>query len=390
MTLSALKVQGPFRGVSGYDHHVRELVRGLSRLGVAIELVDLPVWGSAALPAGQDEPWFRELARPVDASVYLRFAMPHQALVEPGFVNVNYTMFEASRIHPSWVDQARTYDLVVVPTEACREIWLRSGAPRKRVEVAPLGVDTELFGRPAEPRPLDVEGRPLSSFHVRFLNVSEVNRRKNLGALVRVWRRATEPGDDAVLVLKLSTDDAGLELFRDELPGSGGAPIMLFNDRLADAEMPGLYAAASHYLSMSFGEAWDNAAMEAAASGLELVVPRHSGYLAYLDEETAHLVESREVPCALPPEDENHALFNGASWWEPDEAQAVEVVRSIVRGKAQPKRSPHDRILAEFGWDTAAGRLLEVLSSVEQGTGRRLPRLRRASTTRRPAGAPDP
>jgi len=389
VTLSALKVQGPFRGVSGYDHHVRELVRGLHRLGVEIELVDLPIWGSAPLPAGKEDPWFPELARPVDAAVYLRFAMPHQALVEPGFVNVNYTMFEATRIHPSWVEQARLYDLVVVPTEACRKIWLSSGVPGKRVEVAPLGVDTELFGRPAAPRPLDVDGRPLSSFRTRFLNVSEVNRRKNLGGLVRVWQRATAAGDDAVLVLKLATDDAGLERFRAGIP-AGGAPVLLLNDRLADAEMPGLYAAATHYVSLSFGEAWDNAMMEAAASGLELVAPWHSGYRTYLDPETAHLVESREVPCVLPPDDENYVLFKGASWWEPDEDGAVSIVRAIVRGEAPPKPPPRERILAGFGWDAAARRLLEVLSAAEPRTGRRLPRLRRASTTRRPAGAPDP
>jgi hypothetical protein len=142
--------------------------------------------------------------------------MPHQMLVEPGLVNVNYTMFEATRIHPSWVAQARTYDLVIVPNEFCREIWRRSGAPRDRVAPCPLGIDTELFGRPAAPRPLPASGR------VRFLNLSEVNRRKNLGALIRVWQRATTPEDDALLVLKLATDDGGLEQFRAEIdPGRG-------------------------------------------------------------------------------------------------------------------------------------------------------------------------
>lgn len=71
MTLSALKVQGPFRGVSGYDHHVRELVRALHRLGVAIELVALPIWLCRARPAGKEDPWFSGLSEPVGASVYL-------------------------------------------------------------------------------------------------------------------------------------------------------------------------------------------------------------------------------------------------------------------------------------------------------------------------------
>ncbi len=45
VTLTALKVQGPFRGISGHEPHTREFVKALHRLGVAIQLVDNPRWG---------------------------------------------------------------------------------------------------------------------------------------------------------------------------------------------------------------------------------------------------------------------------------------------------------------------------------------------------------
>ena len=51
MALTVLDVRGPFKGPSGYEHHVREFVRELHRQGVAIQLADLPEWGSARLPA---------------------------------------------------------------------------------------------------------------------------------------------------------------------------------------------------------------------------------------------------------------------------------------------------------------------------------------------------
>ena len=41
----------------------------------------------------------------VGASVFLRFGMPHQLLVEPGIANVNYTMFEADRKQPAAVEK---------------------------------------------------------------------------------------------------------------------------------------------------------------------------------------------------------------------------------------------------------------------------------------------
>jgi hypothetical protein len=51
--------------------------------------------------------------------------------------------------------------------------------------------------------------------------------------------------------------------------------------------MPGLFAAASHYWSMSHGEGRDQPMIEAAASGLRLIVPRHTAYLEYLDADVA-------------------------------------------------------------------------------------------------------
>jgi glycosyltransferase involved in cell wall biosynthesis len=74
------------------------------------------------------------------------------------------------------------------------------------------------------------------------------------------------------------------------------APIRFLFDVFADAAMPSLYAAATHYISMSFGEGWDQTMMEAAAMGLKLIAPDHSSYREYLDPSIATLVPSREVP----------------------------------------------------------------------------------------------
>ena len=103
MTLRALKVVGPFRGPSDYDHHTREFVRELVRQGVAVQLADMPQWGPARLADDQRDAWFDSLARPVDARVVLHFAMPHQVDPDPERANVNYTMFEATRIPQHWV-----------------------------------------------------------------------------------------------------------------------------------------------------------------------------------------------------------------------------------------------------------------------------------------------
>ena len=54
-----LTVRGPYRGISGHDHHVREFVRELSQRGVQIELLDLADWSPDKLPRKKQEMWFR-------------------------------------------------------------------------------------------------------------------------------------------------------------------------------------------------------------------------------------------------------------------------------------------------------------------------------------------
>src|SRR5919198_2338485 len=133
MTLTALKVRGPFKGPSGYDHHVRELVRELHKQGVAVQLVDFPEWGPAKLPAQLQDPWFDTLDRPTGARVVVHFCMPHQVVPDAGKVNVNYTMFEATRIPPTWVAYNLRHDLVILPTESSRLAWLGSGVPAEKL-----------------------------------------------------------------------------------------------------------------------------------------------------------------------------------------------------------------------------------------------------------------
>ena len=55
--VSSVTVFGPFRGPTGYDHHVREFARELDRREVEVRLLELP-WSPARL--SEDLHWFEE------------------------------------------------------------------------------------------------------------------------------------------------------------------------------------------------------------------------------------------------------------------------------------------------------------------------------------------
>jgi glycosyltransferase involved in cell wall biosynthesis len=378
----SLAVRGSFRGASGHDHHTREFVRQLASAGVRIQLTDVPYWHPVKLPPDVRDPWFEQLVSPVPAASVLQFCMPHQVVAGEGRLTVNYTMFEASAVPAGWVARGSDCDLVIVPTRSSLEAWLASGYPRGKLRVCPLGVDVGRFGPATEALPLPAQGgRPVSDYRVRVLNVSDSMPRKNLAGLVRTWISATSAGDDAILIIKVgpATREATSALFRrlaimEQTLGKRrdqAAPILFVNRLLADAEMPGLYAAATHYWSMSHGEGWDQPMTEAAATGLRLIAPAHTAYLDYLDSDVAQLIPVRAVPADARPDPWTAELFEGASWWTPDEDAAGQALRNAIDGRDQPAASIRDRLASSFTWPQAGARLVEILTELHREHGRR-------------------
>ena len=377
----SLAVRGSFRGASGHDHHTREFVRQLVGQGVRIQLTDIPHWHPVKLSSGARDPWFEQLASPVEAAAVLQFCMPHQVVTSAGRLTVNYTMFEASPVPAGWVAGGTDHDLVVVPTRSSLEAWLAGGCSRDKLRICPLGVDVDRFGPGREPWPLSAPGgRPVADYGVRVLNVSEPAPRKNLVGLVRTWIRATSADDDAILIVKVGpTAREGtsalirqLAVMEQTLGRSReqAAPILFVNRMLAEAEMPGLYAAATHYWSMSHGEGWDQPMTEAAATGLRLIAPSHTAYLDYLDSDVAQLIPARATPADARSHPWTAPLFEGACWWTPDEDAAGQALRNALDGRDQPAVSARDRMASSFTWGQAGARLVEILTEFHRAHGR--------------------
>lgn len=375
--LQRLLIRGPFRGMSGYDRHTRMFTRELAKLVPAVQLMDVRDWGAPPLPTHLLDPWFERLSTPVHAPVTLHFTMPHQVVRVGTAADVNYTMFEADGVPPFWIEHNLGHRLVIVPTESSRQAWLASGYPGERIRVCPLGIDVKLFSGPA--KALDIRtasGRPVSEFGTRFLNVSELGPRKNLDGLLEAWLLATTSTDDAVLIVKLSRyRSAMFEIVRRRIEAierrvgrriEDAAPVEVLFGMFDDHQMPGLYAAATHYMSMSHGEGWDQPMVEAAVSGLQLIAPDHSAYQAYLTPETATLLPSRLVPVEVEESWVQH-LFAGLNWWNPDRDAAVAAIRTTIDGQDVRRTGAGEYLAANYSWQQSAQKLAETLSEVTSG-----------------------
>jgi len=319
------------------------------------------------------DPWFDSLNRPCGAQIALHFCMPNQVAQQPDKINVNFTMFEATRVPPNWIRENRKHHLLIVPAESSRRAWIDSGMPPHRIRLCPLGVNPLLFSGSAIPLTLRTENSvPVERYRVRFLNVSALSPRKNLFGLLEAWVQATQRNHDAVLILKLGCHAPGAkEQFVQGLEQRFGtrladaAPIVFVYGAFPDTEMPRLYATATHYISMSCGEGWDQAMMEAAASGLKLIAPAHSAYNAYLDSSIASMIPSREVPAVYAGDAATAELFLDAHWWQPDQPEAIDRIRAAIAGHDNRLASPRDRILRDFTWQNATRRLIGILDELQ-------------------------
>jgi len=130
--------------------------------------------------------------------------------------------------------------------------------------------------------------------------------------------------------------------------------------------MPSLYCTATHYFSMSCGEGWDQPMMEAAASGLQLVAPRHSAYIDYLDDSIAHFLPARLQPAEFEGSmaGEDRIFFEGCSWWVPDENAAAATLRGLIDGSLPPTQPAAPRIRERFTWSAATRSLIEILLEI--------------------------
>lgn len=373
--MRSLEVVGPFRGPSGYDRYTREIVRELVRAGVRVQLSGLPGWVPDLAPE-QREGWFDELIEPVGAHAVLHCAMPDRAWPRSGKRNLNFTMFEADRIPAAWAEHARGYDRIVVPTTSSLRAWQAGGVPGERLRLCPLGVGA-FFAEPAAPLALDDgNGRSVLTYRYRFLNVAEPRPRKNQLGLLRTWIAATSKRDDAILILKLTTfGPRALEQFHADVRAmqarlgrtlAEAAPVVCIGGVLPDWQLRALLRAATHYISLSKGEGWDQVMMEAAVAGLSLIAPAHSAYRDYLRADEAELIPAALAPAVCEGQcgREDQALFDGASWWQPSEPDAAAAIRRIVDGRAAPRRSPRERFLSEYSWARAARRLIALLDEL--------------------------
>jgi glycosyltransferase involved in cell wall biosynthesis len=360
---------------TGYGDAADRLVRATRTHGTAVEYRGWSNTRAGVAPAltpFSRDPLPRE--RAVDGAPTVAHLVPEyyplvQSVVPPGPF-VAHTVWESDRLPHHWPELLDGTDLVIVPTEWNRTVFLESGV-RTPVEVVPHVATAVTPGD---------GGGPLgvADDDYVFYTIGRWDERKAIFLAVRAYLDAFTADDPVVLVVKTGP--------RIEMPpgewGAGNpmswttawqvaalvreyrnpARVRVEAEAWTDDRIAGLHARGDCYLTLARGEGWGIGAFDATAYGNPVVATGWGGFLEYLDADTAFLVDHSLAAV-------EHNAFASYSpdqqWAAPDLDHAVELLREVLAdpSRARKRAAPaSERVLTRYAPARVAQRFLDVLS----------------------------
>ena len=360
---------------TGYGDAADRLVRAVRGGGTRVEYrgwSDTRRGDTPALVPFSRDPLPDEVAAP-DAPTVAHLVPEYYPLVRSvvdGGRFVAHTVWESDRLPGHWPDLLDATDLVIVPTTWNRDVFVGSGVH------TPVGVVPHVVTVPV-PGDEGV-GLGLDPDDFVFYTIGRWDERKAVFLAIEAYLRAFTADDPVVLVVKTGPR---LEM----PPGEWGAAnprswttpwqvaslvrrfrnpahVRLEVETWTDDRMAGLHWRGDCYLTLARGEGWGIGAFDASAYGNPVVATGWGGFLEYLDDKSAFLVDHTLTTV-------EHNAFASYSpdqrWAAPDVDHAVDLLRAVVadpdaaRARAVLAR---DRVLGRYAPARVAATFLDVLS----------------------------
>lgn len=356
------RYHGMVRSNASWARVARETIKGLSRLGAEIELVELEADRfcpdvSVSLPV-----------KPLDASqtaINLSFEDPRILNFDHPGPWTLMTVTETTKMPTPWFGYFGSVDRIVVPSQFVAGACHASGIPADKIRVVPHGFDQDAMktvcGRQA--RVSDPE-------KMQVLFVGSTARRKGLDTLLEAWARLADVKDKLALCLKLTDyqDVADRPYvfaeWRERVAAlrQSSFDIELIDSHLSDVDVYRLMRRSDVLCQPHRGEGFCLPVLEAAAAGCAIVTTNWGGPLDFLDDDSALLLPAtetyeaaRELPEArIWPKD---AILRG-----PSVAAVAEAIRLLLN--SQRLREDLGRqgctSVSHMTWDHSVAALVEA------------------------------
>jgi glycosyltransferase involved in cell wall biosynthesis len=373
-TTRSVLLRGPLTVKAGYGVHARQVAKWLFKTAEeaagTIEITTEPTpWGACHFlihpeledgligkiiqHAGLNQKNFYDVS--------IQIQLPNEWSPYVADFNVGVTAgVEADTCNPEWIKAINKMNLVIVPSEFTKQVFLDSGEVTTPIIVIPESYP-ELFDNadndPVCQIPLAL---PIPENSFNFLAVGTVtgndvnNDRKNLPYTIK-WFCETFQGNPNVGLIVKSQGPADsqfdkrtvhgwfagmLSEIRKGLPPDVAGPrVHLLHGQMSDSELYRLYTHPQIHAMVSFthGEGWGLPLLEAASCGLPVIATQWSGHLDFLGK--GKWLPVKKIMGKIPPSRVDGQIWmEGSSWAMPVEPEAKRRMADMVRFPATPKK----------------------------------------------------
>lgn len=276
--------------------------------------------------------------------------------------NIQWVVFESTRVPPTVMSTMLTADQVWVPSEWGRQILINNGLDPARCEVVIEGVDTDQF-HPYAPR--------VSNPILTYLITGKYELRKSIIETIYAWRQ--EFGNDPDVELVVKTDhffqkEAKYNELTKWIGDLGLTNVRVIWGPVPANDMTDLYQQSHVFVLPSKGEGWGLPLIEAAASGLPIITTMYSAHTEFLQH-----IQTSVVPVLFDMIDVNcqdYKLFyptqdgNWGQWAQP----RIESIQHALRTARNNYSQLHQQALANstiirkhFSWAQSVDSALQTL-----------------------------
>lgn len=372
--MSGVKYIGPVLDGSGYAEAARNYVLSIHKKGYPITLSPIS-FENTRPDLGKDGELLRSLVdKQIDYDKIIVHSTPDLWANYTGFERskyiIGYTVWETSKIHPSWTMACNRVDEVWLPCEWNMEVFRNSGVNVPLYKI-PHAINTSDLSDVPDFR---VEG--IASNDYVFYSIYQWQERKNPYALLAAYNAAFTGVDDVVLVIKTylhshaGDRDAIVGLVRDfrkYMTLDHFPKIYVVVENMSHDGIMGLHKRGDCFVLLQRSEGWGLPHFEAASMGNPVITPSYGGQSDFLTVDNSYPVGYTLTPVSGMPWS---PYYRGDQLWcEPDLEHAIEQMRYVYNNRDEAKdKGLHARedIKNNFTCDVVGSMVVDRLTEIDR------------------------
>lgn len=328
---------GILRSITSWAKVSRELISALIRLGTDINIFERKGFlFDKNFPL--DYTIKEKITNQLKSDIIFTFENPRTYVYLPKTsYTVGFLVYEFSILPDSWVNRInKRLDLVIVPSNFCKNNFIQSGVDKKKIKVLRYGFNPQYYF----PRT-----KAINTGRFTFVSFANPHRREGIELLLESFCKAFTKKDPVQLILKLTytpkgkikqfeyTDIQGL--CNSYITKPHTPCIKVIDTALTEKQVGDLYRSADCYVSLSRAEAFGMCFLEALACGLPVAAVNRGGQSDYLNTGNTFFIKHSLVKAHG---EEYEKMKNPGLLALPDIDDAVRIFRYIFNNQKEALR----------------------------------------------------